>query len=310
MSVSVIIIAKNEEEYIKQCLQSLEEQSFQDFEVIVVDDNSEDSTFSIAEEHADKVFKNQGEGRGSARNHGVKNAKGEVLAFLDADARAGKKWLENLIKNFEKGAQAVVGKVKHASKKKNLLTTLLEIDAEYRKNFDKKVVEYLDTANCAIKKEVFKNHEVFEEDERLVRGTDTYLVNVLKDKGVKIIYEPRAVVKHYDLPTSWSAYARKELRHGEDFSQLFTKTKDLRGYEHVRPWLYAQPILYYSLLTPTYPYNLAFILLATLLLNSGFLSHAAKNRARLVLPAYALSLFRNLLWFLGSVKHLVKKVVA
>ncbi|MBR9678276.1 MAG: glycosyltransferase [Nanoarchaeota archaeon] len=309
MKASVIIIARNEEEHIESCLESLKKQSFKDFETILIDDGSSDNTVKKAKKFKVKVLEGKGKGRAHARNLGVSKAKNPILAFLDADAVADKEWLKNLLKNFEKQeVKAVVGKVIHTSKKKNLLTTLLKIDAEYRKDFNKKQVEYFDTANCAIRKNVFKNPKVFEEKD-LTRGTDTYLVNKLEGLGIKITYEPKAVIKHYDIPEKLKAFAKKEFCHGKDFSNLFIKTKNLKGYEHVRPWLYIQPILYYSLLTPFYPANIGLILAATILLNLKLFKQVLKKRARLILPMYFLSVIRNFLWFLGSLNHVLTRIL-
>ncbi len=309
MKASVIIIARNEEEHIESCLESLKKQSFKDFETFFIDDGSSDNTVKKAKKFKVKILEGKGKGRAHARNLGVSKAKNPILVFLDADAVADKEWLKNLLKNFEKQeVKAVVGKVIHTSKKKNLLTTLLKIDAEYRKNFNKKQVEYFDTANCAIRKNVFKNPEVFEEEE-LTRGTDTYLVNRLEGLGVKIIYEPKAVITHYDIPEELKAFAKKEFCHGKDFSNLFIKTKKLKGYEHVRPWLYIQPLLNYSLFTPTYPFNVLAILLLALVLNSSLFAYTFRKRVIWVIPMYTLSVFRNFLWFIGSINHIVKKVV-
>lgn len=90
VKVSVIIPAYNAEKYIHQCVSSVLEQSYQDFEVIVVNDGSTDSTRSIVEALAlqdlrIKLINKKNSGRAKARNTGITLASGEWLAFLDAD---------------------------------------------------------------------------------------------------------------------------------------------------------------------------------------------------------------------------------
>ncbi|MEK7497632.1 MAG: glycosyltransferase family 2 protein [Patescibacteria group bacterium] len=102
MKVSVIIPTYNEEKVIGECLKSLLGQSLADFEVIVVDDGSTDTTMlklrSASKTERVKVFTQGHRGAGAARNLGVKHAKGEILVFVDADMTFGKEFLKNLIK--------------------------------------------------------------------------------------------------------------------------------------------------------------------------------------------------------------------
>lgn len=88
--VSVIIPAYNAESYLDQCLDSLSMQTFEDFEVIVVDDGSTDSSASIANgyEHMDERFRlirQKNGGVSKARNVGIDEAKGRYITFVDAD---------------------------------------------------------------------------------------------------------------------------------------------------------------------------------------------------------------------------------
>ena len=80
--ISIIIPTYNEEKYIPKLLSSLKKQSFQDFEVIVADNNSIDKTKKIVKKFGYKVIK--GGAPGVARNNGAKVAKGDLL-FIDAD---------------------------------------------------------------------------------------------------------------------------------------------------------------------------------------------------------------------------------
>jgi len=99
--LSVIIPTLNEEDYIGSCLQSLSEQTFRNFEVIVVDSQSEDKTVEIAKSFGAEVISMGRRGPGAARNVGANHAKGEILVFLDADVIASKNLLEEIRKCFE-----------------------------------------------------------------------------------------------------------------------------------------------------------------------------------------------------------------
>lgn len=93
MKVSVIIPTYNEKDVLQKCLDSLSKQTYKDIEIIVVDDGSTDGT-------SDKLLtlKQNHLGAGSARNLGAKNAKGEILAFVDADMTFETNFIENLVK--------------------------------------------------------------------------------------------------------------------------------------------------------------------------------------------------------------------
>ena len=85
--VSIIIPTYNEEEYIANCLIAIQNQDFEDYEVIVVDDGSTDNTKDVVSFYRDKVkyyYKTNG-GPASARNMGIINSAARYLAFIDSD---------------------------------------------------------------------------------------------------------------------------------------------------------------------------------------------------------------------------------
>ncbi len=96
MRFSVIIPAYNEALWIRQPLDALMKQTFDDFEIIVVYGGSDD-TPDIAREYTNKVYKEPPSTRGpaAARNYGAKKAKGEIVIFTDADTIPNKRWLES-----------------------------------------------------------------------------------------------------------------------------------------------------------------------------------------------------------------------
>jgi glycosyltransferase involved in cell wall biosynthesis len=85
--VSVIIPTYNRAWIVKESILSVLAQTFQDFELIVVDDGSTDHTLSILDEFQDRieVIHQKNSGVSAARNHGVAAAKGKLIAFLDSD---------------------------------------------------------------------------------------------------------------------------------------------------------------------------------------------------------------------------------
>ncbi len=106
MKISVIIPVYNEEKTIKKCLDSLFEQTYLDFEVIVVDDGSTDGTAKVVSEINKpnlQIIKQDHKGPAMARNLGVSQAKGEILVFVDADMTFDKRFLLELCEPIFKG---------------------------------------------------------------------------------------------------------------------------------------------------------------------------------------------------------------
>ena len=85
--MSVIIASYNHQDYIAQTLRSIEEQTFQDFEVILVDDGSSDRTVDVARqtESRAQIHTQQNQGVVAARNRGVELARGRYICFVDSD---------------------------------------------------------------------------------------------------------------------------------------------------------------------------------------------------------------------------------
>src|SRR5690349_15888802 len=103
--VSVIIPLYNKAPYLRRALESIASQTFADFEAIVVDDGSTDGSERIAAEFADprfRVLRQPNRGPGSARNLGIAEARGELLAFLDADDEWLPDFLETTTSLLEK----------------------------------------------------------------------------------------------------------------------------------------------------------------------------------------------------------------
>ena len=87
-TISVIIPAYNAEDTIQETVESVQKQTFQDFELIVIDDGSKDKTLDIIQKIADpriKCFSYENGGNSLARNRGISHATGEFVSFIDAD---------------------------------------------------------------------------------------------------------------------------------------------------------------------------------------------------------------------------------
>jgi glycosyltransferase involved in cell wall biosynthesis len=109
--ISVVVASYNGDRTLKACLESLQRLNYPDYEVILVDDGSTDTTPQIAFLNHDVRFIRHEQNRGLsvARNTGIAAATGEIIAFTDSDCRADEDWLYYLASTFLESDFAGVG---------------------------------------------------------------------------------------------------------------------------------------------------------------------------------------------------------
>ena len=110
--ISVIVPVYNVEEYLEECLESIRKQTYQDIEVILVNDGSTDGSQAICERYCqmDKRFRlinQKNQGQSVARNRGVKESLGEYIMFVDSDDVVSLGLLEQLMKYMSDGIDIV-----------------------------------------------------------------------------------------------------------------------------------------------------------------------------------------------------------
>lgn len=195
---SVIVPVYNDAPNLPNCLDSLLRQSFRDFEIIVVDDGSTDSTpstiasYTKSHKKVRPIFSTH-HGAPSALNLGIKNAKGKFLAFTDSDCTADKDWLKNFASALKK-SQVVNGKILYAYS-----TPLGKAHAETyaihcASTKSAGVSSVFETGNSAASREIFNRFGIF--DEHAHRAYDHDFARRLKLVGIQIAYCPNAIVTH------------------------------------------------------------------------------------------------------------------
>ena len=103
MKISIIIPVYNVQKYLPECLDSLLEQTYTEWEALLVDDGSTDESGAICEKYALRdsrfrvIHKNNG-GAASAKNVGLDHVKGEYVGFIDSDDYVERTWLESVMK--------------------------------------------------------------------------------------------------------------------------------------------------------------------------------------------------------------------
>jgi len=113
VKVSILIDNYNYAKFLPECIGSILNQTYQNFEIIIVDDGSKDNSREIIEEYAKKdkrikpIFKENG-GQASAFNEGFKHCSGEIICFLDSDDKFKPNKLEKVVEVFKKGYEYIV----------------------------------------------------------------------------------------------------------------------------------------------------------------------------------------------------------
>ncbi len=206
MYLSVIVPAYNAEKSLPLLLASLDNQTWPDFEVTVVDDGSSDNSALLVERSAYTLLQTSGNhGPAHARNLGAKASRGHIFVFTDADCNPEHDWLEQVAQQFSRReVAAIMGRLilENSNWLGNTISSL-GFPAGGSLGFDKiwqvapdGNTSSLSTCNCAVRKGAFQAAGGFDESFPFPGGEDTLLAKNLIDKGYSIKYCPDAVVRH------------------------------------------------------------------------------------------------------------------
>ena len=99
--ISVVVPVYNVEKFLDRCMANLLSQTYKDYEILLIDDGSKDSSGALCDRYAAicdnvRVFHKDNGGLGSARNYGIKHAKGNYVCFIDSDDQVTKEYLYHL----------------------------------------------------------------------------------------------------------------------------------------------------------------------------------------------------------------------
>ncbi|MBN1842787.1 MAG: glycosyltransferase [Deltaproteobacteria bacterium] len=220
-AVSVIVCTFNRARSIKSTIRSLLAQALSDsYEIIVVDNGPTNDTFSVVKGFQQKartplLYVHETEqGLSRARNRGLRSARGDIVAFIDDDARADPAWLATLTATFRssENVAAVGGRIKPARLEKlpswlprRLISHLSLLD--YGKDvINLRYPNYPFGTNMAFRRSVFEEVGLF--DPSLGRsgttsfqtGEETDLFSRIELAGKSVYYNPSAVVYHIIHP--------------------------------------------------------------------------------------------------------------
>jgi glycosyltransferase involved in cell wall biosynthesis len=195
--LSIVIPLHNAEMTLAKCLNAIFSSSFHDFEVLVVDDCSTDNSLSIAESFPCKIMRlNYNQGPSVARNRGAKDARGEVILFIDSDVVIQRDTLSLFVDSL-KTYPAVFGIYTQRPGTPNLLSLYQNFYAHKSIKETKELTSMLYSYCVAINRKVFNELGGF--DQTWVRPTfeDVELGLRLTESGHQIYLNKNIEVVHY-----------------------------------------------------------------------------------------------------------------
>jgi glycosyltransferase involved in cell wall biosynthesis len=225
----VIVPFYNAGKYIEQCAEALLAQSYPPtrYEIIMVDNNSTDRSADLLRKYPRiKVLSQQKQGSYAARNQGVAAAKGDILAFTDADCVPFPDWLQKAAATLcFPGVEIIQGGRLYGGESP-ALSMLAAYEAEraaYTFSGESSGLYYGYTNNMVVRRGLFDRHGPFLE---IARGADSIFVNkVIEDCSCKVIrYVPDVRIRHLELTSVWS-YLRKRIIHGRSLQQNYSRRK-------------------------------------------------------------------------------------
>ncbi|MBW1779888.1 MAG: glycosyltransferase [Deltaproteobacteria bacterium] len=198
--ISVIIPSYNSENTISACLTSLQDQSYTDgFEIVVVD-SSHDSTPKMvgsAYPWVKLIHLNRKTDPGTARNVGIGQASGDLIAFLDADCVVARDWLERIARAHKSSYDIVGGIVKLSPETDNLVGCAGYM-AEFREFLPRKrkqEVAHIPTCNISYKKRIFEEFGLFQGE--YYPQEDLIFNHRLWKRGERLLLDPTICVWHH-----------------------------------------------------------------------------------------------------------------
>jgi glycosyltransferase involved in cell wall biosynthesis len=223
--VSIIIPVKNGERTLDACLRSIRRSYYKRFEVIVVDDHSTDKTVEIGRSHQGMVFEApDGHGANSARNFGAKQAKGDVLVFIDSDIVIARETLLGIVETLEdRELDAVVGLYTAKHRHESFVSQYKNLWVRYSYMKSLPAIDWLFGAISGIKREAFEKLGGFNTDLLARHGHDDIeLGKRFARANLNIILNMDIEVEHLK-EYSLASFIRNEFHRSMGFAELAMK---------------------------------------------------------------------------------------
>lgn len=212
--VSIIVCTYNARDDLKDCLESLDKQEYDNLEIIIVDDASNDGTAEYVNEFQTKsrfktsiVLNKENLGVAGSRNAGITHASGDIISFTDADCVVDPHWIQELIKGYDHDRVTAVG----GSISDKDITNIWELTDKGHDFVASKEgeVTYIQGCNMSFMEDILKKFMF--NDEIKYGYEEKLLCDRLTAAGNKVFFNPLAVVHHKRRNNMTSLLRRKYL---------------------------------------------------------------------------------------------------
>ena len=222
--VSVIVCAYNGERTVDSCLASLETLNYPNYEVIVVNDGSNDRTKEISERYKYVRLINQAnQGLSAARNVGLRASTGDIIAYTDCDCMVDPDWLMHLVARFLTSDFGAVGGPNLPPPDNSMVANCVAVSpgAPAHVLLDDEIAEHIPGCNMAFRREALEAIDGFDPLFRAA-GDDVDVCWRLQNKGYKIGFSAAAVVWHFRRNTVRD-YVKQQEGYGKAEALLYFK---------------------------------------------------------------------------------------
>ncbi len=256
--VSVVICAFNAEETLADCLEGASRLDYPRVEIIVVDDGSSDRTSEIASRFPVTLVRTPNEGLSRARNRGISESRGDLIAFTDADARPDPEWLRYLVAAFEETGYAGIGGPNLAPPGDGPVADSVACapGGPIHVLLSDDEAEHIPGCNMAFRREALESIGGFDPRFR-VAGDDVDLCWRIREAGLTLGYCPAAVVWHHprrSVRAYWAqqrGYGRAEALLEEKWPEKYNSAGHVTWGGRVyggarRPWVSGRSRVYHG----------------------------------------------------------------
>jgi glycosyltransferase involved in cell wall biosynthesis len=206
--ISVLLCTRNRGDKIINAVDSILENSYKNFELIIVDQSSDDKTKTAIETYSDsriRYIRSQTVGLSRSRNIAIRESLSDIVAFTDDDCIVDREWLASIMKEYgsDSSVMGVYGRVLPYGKGEPSMVCHCIIDSMERKTVDSPIIPYTVLGhgnNMSFRKNVFRKTGLYIESlgagTWMRAGEDTDLTYLALRKRIKFLYSPKPLVYH------------------------------------------------------------------------------------------------------------------
>jgi cellulose synthase/poly-beta-1,6-N-acetylglucosamine synthase-like glycosyltransferase len=226
-TVDVVLAVRNEERRIGECIESLLAQDYPRalVKIFVADNGSDDATVEVASRYPVTVVREWKPGSAAARNHAIRDSKGDLIAFFDGHCIANRRWISSMCTLFEDqrvgGAQA---RIENAATDTRVIAYLQNSGMDTYDHVledtvygTRNVYPWILSGNCMYRRDVVERIGGF--DEKLPACEDVDLAWKVVLSGYLLVNCPEASVVHWN-DDDWQKFVKKSWRQGRGSAVL------------------------------------------------------------------------------------------